>query len=264
MIPTNNTSFLRGAWAITKTGMSALIESLKIANSGIDFADFFTPRQDLGIDENGIAHIDIKGSLLDAAPPIFEKIGSTDYRSIREEIAAAQDARAIMLRIDSPGGTVSGLEEASEAIRSSSVPTYAFCDGMACSAAYHLASSADGIAASMSADVGNIGTVLAWYDDSELLASIGLKAEVITNEGADLKGTFRDSPMSDSQREFLQEEVNAMGEQFRNHVESNREVDPEVFRAGWYSGDRAQQLGLVDAVTTYSYAVETLTNQVGG
>ena len=258
MIPTNNTSFLRGAWAITRPGMAALLESIRTAKSDTDFSDFFSPRQAITEDADGIAHIDVKGALIDNAPAIYEKIGSTDYRSIIAEIDAAQDSSAIMLRVDSPGGTVAGLEEASQAIMESNVPVIAYCDGMACSAAYHLASSASAVVASPSADVGNIGTVLAWYDDSVLMESMGYKMEVITNEGADLKGTFRDSPMTDSQREFLQEEINIMGEQFRNHVESNRAVDPEVFRAGWYQGERAQSLGLIDAVTSYEYARQTI------
>ena len=258
MIPTNNSSFLRGAWAITKPGMAAFLESLKMSTSGITMADFFTPRQSMQVDDHGIAHIDIKGALIDAAPAIHEKIGATDYRSIRSEIDAAQDAKAIMLRIDSPGGTVAGLEEASNDIKGSSVPVYAYTDGLCCSAAYHLASSAQNIIASPSATVGNIGTVLSWIDDSALMAAMGLSQEVITNEQADLKGTFRDSPMTAEQREFLQEEVNAMGDQFKQHVESNRQVDPEVFRAGWYSGDRAQSLGLIDAISSYDYAHATI------
>jgi len=106
--------------------------------------------------------------------------------------------------------------------------------------------------------VGNIGTVLSWIDDSALMAAMGLSQEVITNDQADLKGTFRDSPMTAEQREFLQEEVNAMGDQFKHHVESQRQVDPEVFRAGWYSGDRAQSLGLIDAISSYDYAHATI------
>ena len=258
MIPTNNTSFLRGAWAITRPGMVALLESIRTAKSDMDFADFFSPRQAITEDEDGIAHIDVKGALIDNAPAIYEKIGSTDYRTLIAEIDAAQDSKAILMRIDSPGGTVAGLEEASQAMMDSSVPVFAYCDGMACSAAYHLASSAAAIIASPSADVGNIGTVLAWYDDSVLMESLGYKMEVITNEGADLKGTFRDSPMTDSQRDFLQEEINVMGEQFRNHVENNRSVDPEVFRAGWYQGERAQSLGLIDAIASHEYARQTI------
>lgn len=263
MIPTNNTSFLRGSWAITRPGMIALLESIKTAREDINFEDFFTARESITEDEDGIAHIDVKGALIDNAPRIYEKIGSTDYRTILSELEAAQDSKAIMLKIDSPGGTVSGLEETSNAIASSKVPVYAYCDGMACSAAYHIASSAEAIVASPSADVGNIGTVLAWMDDSALMESMGLSMEVITNEGADLKGTFRDSPMTAEQREFLQDEVNLMGGQFRDHVESNRSVDPEVFRAGWYQGERAQSLGLIDAIASYEYTRKTILGSIG-
>ena len=262
MIPTNNTSFIKGAWAITEQGMTSLLRSAKLAmQANFDMDDFFNTRDTVAIDDHNIAHIDIKGALMDNAPGIFEKIGCTDYRTIREEIAVAQEAGAtgIMFNIDSPGGTVAGLEEASAAIASASVPTIAHVDGMGCSAAYHLAASCNQIGASPSADVGNIGTVLAWYDDSEFLAKLGFKAEVITNEGADLKGTFRDSPMSESQREFLQEETNRLGDAFQQHVSANRpNIDSEVFRAGWYSGDRAGELGLVDAICTRTEARDQL------
>jgi len=243
--------------------MIALLESIKTAREDINFEDFFTTRESVTEDEDGIAHIDVKGALIDNAPRIYEKIGSTDYRTIRSEIEAAQDSKAIILKIDSPGGTVSGLEETSQAIADSKVPVFAYCDGMACSAAYHIAASTKEIIASSSADVGNIGTVLAWMDDSALMAAMGLSLEVITNEGADLKGTFRDSPMTAEQREFLQGEVNLMGNQFRSHVESHRNVDPEVFRAGWYQGERAQSLGLIDAIASYDYTKKTILGSIG-
>ena len=265
MTPTNNTSFLRGAWAITKPGMSAMLETLEAVKAGIDFEDFVTTRGKAGIDGDGIAHVHVKGSLLDNAPAIFEKVGSTDYRSIRAEVDAAKSegAKAIMFTVDSPGGTVAGLKEAANAIQGAGIPTLAYCDGMACSAAYYLASAADDIAASPSAEVGNIGTVLAWWNDSKLLEEIGLSMEVITNEGADLKGTFRDNPMSESQREFLQQEVNAAGQDFQDHVSSNRDVDAEVFRAGWYSGEKAQSLGLVDAIGSFDEARQALVRSLG-
>lgn len=258
--PTNNSAFLRGEWAITRHGMMALLESMRFAQrADIELDDFFSVREPMHIDEYGIAHIEIKGALMDNAPKIMEKIGMTDYRTIRSEIAQAQDAMGILLKIDSPGGTVAGLEEASDAIMASKVPTVAYVDGMCCSAAYHLASSSEGIMASPSSDVGNIGTVLAWYDDAQFLADMGLELNVITNEGADLKGTFRDSPMTEAQREFLQEETNRIGEEFQDHVLENRpDIDEEVFRAGWYHGKRAGQLGLIDAIGNYDEAQAAL------
>ena len=88
--------------------------------------------------------------------------------------------------------------------------------------------------------------------------------EVMTNDGADLKGTFRDTPMTDSQREFLQEETNRIGEEFQQHVIAHRpNINSEVFRAGWYHGTRAGELGLVDAIGSKEGAYAMLVNAVG-
>jgi ClpP class serine protease len=90
---------------------------------------------------------------------------------------------------------------------------------------------------------------MAWSDDNPAWEAMGVEFHVMTNEGADLKGTFRDSPMTDSQREFLQEQLNEHGAAFRATVEGNRpNIDSEVFRAGWYSGEKALSLGLIDTI----------------
>jgi ClpP class serine protease len=63
----------------------------------------------------------------------------------------------------------------------------------------------------------------------------------------------------ETQLEFLQESINSAGEAFRDHVTEGRTnagamLDPEVFRAGWYSGDKALELGLADAIATRAEA----------
>lgn len=248
-------------WAISAHHFEAVRSRMRAALEAspvgfFDVSDLVTPRAGMKIDEfTGDARISIQGALADKAPPIWEKLGQTDYRSIQSEVAQAIAAGAdsITLAIDSPGGTLAGLEETADAIGRASeagIPVVASCDGMACSAAYWLASSAEHIHATPSAEVGNIGVVLAFADDTAFWEGMGVEFHVLTNEGADLKGTFRE-PLSDSQRAFLQEGIDQHGAAFRNHVQGNRPaIDPEVFRAGWYSGERAVSLGLVDSIST--------------
>jgi ClpP class serine protease len=186
-------------------------------------------------------------------PPIWEMVGNTDYRTIAGEIGAASKAEAlgIVLHVDSPGGMCAGLPEAARAIERASVNMHVRAEvrGMACSAAYYLACMADEIVASPSSDVGNIGTVMAWVDATDFYESQGISFNVLTNEGADLKGMFHDAGrISETQIEFLQAQVDALGADFRAVVDGNRTVDPEVFRAGWYSGGQAISLGLIDAI----------------
>jgi protease-4 len=242
-------------WAIWPAAFRPLVDQLRLFSGDqqafFDISDFIVPREGALVDEEGTGHVSISGALGDNMPPIWGKFGNTDYRQLRSELAeiSRSGAERLVLHVDSPGGMVSGLEEAGQAILDTGLATAARVDGMACSAAYYLACCADLIEATPSSDVGNIGTVLCWADDSAFWEGMGVEFHVMTNEGADLKGTFRDSPMTDSQREFLQEELNRVGADFRHHVEGNRDgIDPMVFRAGWYSGDQALGLGLIDTV----------------
>lgn len=251
-------TLLSRPWAISQRHFSALQASFRsvLAHSPESFfelSDFVTSRQSAAITDDGTAIVHVSGALADKAPPIWEKLGHTDYRSVRDEVSSAMDsgASSIHLAIDSPGGAVAGLAETADAISEAArhVPVTAHCDGMACSAGYWLASTADSISASPSAEVGNIGVVLVHYDDSEFLSSLGVEVNVMTNEGADLKGTFRER-LTESQSAFLQESLDHTGSEFRQQVEGSRNnIDPEVFRAGWYSGQKAQDLGLIDTLT---------------
>lgn len=250
---------LDGPWAISERDFLSLRNQLAAVFAArpdgfFELADLVTPRAGLAFDEDrGVATISVQGALADKAPAVWEKLGQTDYRTIRAELdqARAVGASMINLSIDSPGGSLAGLEETSRAIAECSaagIPVTAHADGMACSAAYWLASSADRITATPSADVGNIGVVMAWADSTKFWESQGVEFHTLTNEGADLKGTFRESP-TDSQLEFLQDRIDEHGADFRDHVTNSRDVDPEVFRAGWYSGPTALSLGLVDKIT---------------
>ena len=244
-------------WAISPSALHDLRCSLNAAANPEalgNLSAFIVTRKAATMDEAGTAHVHIKGALGDNMPEVWGMLGNTDYRDVRAEIAQAKEAGAesIVLHIDTPGGTVSGLEEASADISNAaeSMTVIAAVDGMACSAGYHLARQADHITATPSSEVGNIGTVMAWADDKPAYKSIGVESHVMTNEGADLKGTFRDSPMTDSQKEFLQSQLNHHGGEFRATVEGNRPgIDEEVFRAGWYSGEQAVSLGLIDTIT---------------
>ncbi len=234
-------------WCATSEALQEMAHNHDMAiNANITMVDFFTAREPMAIIEEGIAQINISGGLLDSPPAIHEKTGGTAYKTVIAEIDEAKlaGAKGIFFNVSSGGGSVTGLKETSNAIMSAGLPTMAHCDGVACSAAYYLASSADELASSPSALVGNIGTIMSWQSNS------GLATEVIINDGADLKSTFK-GELSDTQREFLQNQVNAIGEDFKDHVLNTRDaIDSEVFRAGWYSGEQAVDLGLVDGIAT--------------
>ena len=234
-----------------------------------ELSDYYTLRKKLAIDQDGIAHIEIRGALLKESRPITERCGlAIRYSTVIAETQAAVSAgaKAIIFHIDSPGGTVSGNIECAEMIRDVQIPTMAFCDGLACSAAYKLAAGTNFIGATKSAIVGNIGTIMSWADCSEFWQKWGVNFKAIVSENADLKSTFHLEP-DETQLAFLQESVNEAGQAFRDHVTAGRlaagvSMSAEVWRAGWYSGNRAMDLGLIDAIGSAEEARRFLASQI--
>lgn len=235
----------------------------------IQIEDFFELRPESVMDADGIAHIHIHGALVDSCPAIYEKLGlCTRYSTLIDEINASveQGAKGILFHADSPGGTVSGCVEAAKVILNLEIPTVAFCSGLACSACYKLISGCDYIVASESATVGNIGTIMSWMDCSEFWKNSGIEFKALVSEGSDLKSTFHLEP-NEAQIEFLQEGLNEAGRQFREHVTAGREkagatLDPEIWRAGWYSGRKAGELGLIDDIGSAEEAKQMLTSVI--
>jgi len=261
-------------WLILQNAIPRLVSSIsqipepaQLAEIEID--DFFELRPESKMDDANIAEIHVHNALVDTCPAIYEKLGMvTRYETIRSEIDSAIEsgAEGIMFVMDSPGGTVSGNVELSQYVMELAVPTVTFARGLCCSAAYKIAAGTDKIIASPSASVGNIGTILSWVNMEEFWASMGVRFEALTSEGADLKSTFHTEP-NETQRQFLQDGIDESGRQFRDHVIAGRaaagkEVDDEVWRAGWYSGEKAGSLGLVDGIGSIELAREELLNLI--
>ena len=96
--------------------LSALEIGERKSDSGEDdyLSNFYTKRQSSFIDGDGIAHIEVRGALLNKAPSIYEKWGlATTYSTIiaETESATSQGAKGILYTFDSPGGTVAGVVE---------------------------------------------------------------------------------------------------------------------------------------------------------
>jgi len=216
----------------------------------IEIDDFYQLRPAAQI-VDGVGIISVQGLLTNDVPAIYEKVGIvTTYNTIRAEIEGAimAGAGAIELRINSGGGSVNGAIELSRFIASLSVPTVAFVTSCACSAAYMLASATDRIYITETAQIGNIGTIMKWTDWTGFDQRMGLQDKAIVNEGATLKSTFHLEPNAE-QLAFLQETANQHGETFKQFVSEQRpQIDAEVFKAGWYSGQRAIELGLADEI----------------
>lgn len=245
-------------WLIRPEALKSLAFNFARITGGplddVTIEDFFVLRPDASFETIGdkrIAHVWIQGVLVCEVPPILEKIGLvTTYATIAREMEQAMAADAVVLHINSPGGTVVGNREVAEMIASFGKPIVGHVNECACSAAYKIAAGCQALIATPSAQVGNIGTILSWPDDDKFWEDMGIVWKALVSEGADLKSTFHLEP-NQEQLQFLQESIDEAGFIFRSHIQAQRpNIDEEVWRAGWYSGEHAEGLGLVDALGT--------------
>lgn len=259
-------------WFITPSGYRAvrsvfeskLIRSkCKEGDGEEDYSMFVNSRKEMEIDGNGIATIDICGTLGKGLSGIEKCCGATDYEDIEDDIEAAIEAnvRGIFFEIDSPGGQCTGNGEVADMIQSlrGKIPMIAYTDDMMCSAAYNIGVSCDYVFASQSATVGSIGTIVPFVDESGMWEMEGIKFDPVTNAAGDLKSTMMGPSIgTDAQRAYLQQYVEDAFAQFRGNVLRNRRVADEFMRGQAFLAPRALEANLIDGILTEDSAYSKL------
>jgi len=180
----------------------------------------------------------------------------TDDRKLTEAVAGLADdnsVKALIVSIDSPGGSVAGGESLHDAIAqvAAKKPVVAVMGGTAASAGYMVAVPAARIFAREATLTGSIGVLLETGEVSGLLKTLGIEAEAITS------GPLKDQPsfvrrLTPEGRDVLHGLVMDMYEQFVGMVASGRHMDAarvrELADGRAYTGRQALRLGLVDAI----------------
>jgi protease IV len=169
------------------------------------------------------------------------------------KVAADPAAKALIIAIDSPGGSVGGGEALHDAIaRVAAVkPVAAVMGGLAASAAYMIAVPAQRIFALPGTLTGDIGVFLTTANFSGLLGKLGIDTAVIKS------GPLKDvpsltQPLTPEGQQMLQGIVTNLYDQFVAFVAQGRHMDPAKVRqladGRPYTGQQALQLGLIDAI----------------
>ena len=216
-----------------------------------------------------IAVVRIGGILL-TQPDFVDQFmgGFADTRDIGRQVEAAGDdsaVKAILLRVDSPGGSVDGLSELGDAVTRARhrKPVIAAVEGMAASAAYYAIAGATEIVAARMDMVGSIGTIVVVYDASEAAKSAGLRVVPIATGKYKATGSFG-TPLTADEQAYLQSIVDVYFDDFRRQVMSGRGrfVGPaewsEVSDGRVFVAPEAQRLGLVDRLGTFGATLRRL------
>lgn len=195
----------------------------------------------------------------------------TEDRKLLEAVTAlAKDATvpAVIVSIDSPGGSVAGGESLHAALSrvAAAKPVVAVMRGTAASAGYMAALPAARIFARDSTLTGSIGVILQTGEVSELLDRFGVSAESITSGPLKDQPSFL-RPLTPQGREYLNGLVRDMYEQFVAMVAQARRLDParvrELADGRAYTGRQARELGLVDEIGGEAEARDWLARERG-
>ena len=219
---------------------------------------------------DGIAVIDLNGPLTKYPTSFQALFGGTAMIRVREALRAAvrdPDVLGIMLRIDSPGGTVAGGAELAADIRKAAArkPLYAFADDLAASGALLALAQARKAYGSAGAQIGSIGVYMVIEDSSQQYQQDGVKVHVVSSaplKGIGVDGTEVTAPMIAE----WQRRVADLADWFVSEVATGRRQPVEAIQKlatgqSWVA-EKARELGLIDGVMTFDEALARLRSEV--
>ncbi len=202
-----------------------------------------------------VAVISVCGPLEHQKSPWFDS-----YESILSRFMGAmcdEDVTSIVLRIDSPGGEVSGLQETVRRMRDArqtyDKPVIAFADEEAYSAAYAISCACDEVYIPESGGVGSVGVLATLCDRTEATREAGLRVEVVRSGTRKAEG-HPDIPLTDSVLLHTQQRVDALAKQFFRLVAEVRPTNRkalEALQGQCLYGQKAVDAGLADGVLSF-------------
>jgi protease-4 len=177
--------------------------------------------------------------------------------------------RAVVLRINSPGGVVAPTQEIATAVRrlrEAKKPVVASLGSVAASGGYYVAVAADRIYASPGTLTGSIGVVMQLANVEGLLKKVGVEYVVVKAGAYKDVGNFA-RPMTPEERRILQSLLDDVYDQFIGAVAEGRGLDPQTVRGfaegRIYSGRQAQGLRMVDDLGGLDDAIEAAAKMAG-
>jgi protease-4 len=212
-----------------------------------------------------IAVIGVNGPIVSGEAPEFDLTGPTSVAAsasiVRLIKQAARDpqVKAILLRVDSPGGSVIGSDEIYHALKQANKPVVVHMGALAASGGYYVSMAADHIVAHPDTLTGSIGVISEFTNIEGLYEKLGLRSTVIKS------GEFKDfgnptSPFTDEDRKLWQAVIDETYESFVRIIADNRGMTVEEVKqladGRIYTGRQAYALKLVDQLGYFEDAVD--------
>jgi protease-4 len=192
--------------------------------------------------------------------------GDQDRVEALDRLGRSTTAKAVIVHVDSPGGTTAGAEQLYDALTrlKDKKPIVAVVDGLAASGGYIAAIAADHIVAQETSLVGSIGVLFQYPNFTDLLKTIGVQVEAIRS--SPLKAAPSGfEPTSPEARAAIESIVHDTYEWFRRLVQSRRSLDPtqldRVSDGRVFTGRQGLPLKLIDAIGDEKTAIAWLSKE---
>jgi protease-4 len=207
-----------------------------------------------------IAIVEIKGVIAQSSE-VIEQI---------DHYAEEDGVKAIILRIDSPGGGVGPSQEIHREIlklkAKSKKKVVASMGSVAASGGYYIACASDLIIANPGTLTGSIGVLMEFTNIEELFKKIGIKGVVLkSGEHKDIGSPFRE--MTPDEKKIIQTVIDNVHQQFIQAVSEGRKLDREkvvqIADGRILTGEQAKELGLVDQMGNLQDAIDVTAKMVG-
>lgn len=245
-------AFLIGAFS------GCLVFALAIFVIAVFFAAGRRGSGELSLSTNKVAIVPIEGEIFDSRDTI-EAIHRYDRN---------HTVKAIVIRINSPGGAIAPSQEIYAEIRKVDKPVIASMDSVAASGGYYIAAACDEIVANPGSITGSIGVILQWLEFEDLVRWAKMKPETITSGAMKAAGSpFQ--KLTEAERQYLQRIVLQLHSQFVRAIAQGRsgkisEADVARLADGRvFTGEEALQLKLIDRLGTLDDAVNLAGQRAG-
>jgi protease-4 len=209
-----------------------------------------------------VAIITIKGTIITGEGFIKKQI---------DQAKEDEDVKAIVLRVNSPGGTVTGSDyiyhHLQELIAERKIPMVVSMGGLAASGGYYVSMACGNerenvIFAEPTTWTGSIGVIISMIDLSELLNEYGVKDNTIASHDLKTMGSML-RPMTEEEREIWQGLIDEVFDRFKNIVKSGRakfEENPdaldELATGQVFTAKQAKENGLIDEIGFIEQAID--------
>jgi protease-4 len=239
-------------------GSALLFFTVSLIALAVYFSDQEAPS--FSLSTNQVALLEIEGAIFD----------SQTFNQQLKDYGRRSGVRAVVVRLNTPGGGVAATQEIYEAVLRFRTETrkkvIASMSSVAASGGYYVACATDRVYANPGSITGSIGVIAEWYNYGDLLRWAKIQDVVIKS------GEYKDAgnparPLTEAERAYFQRLIDGLYNQFVSAVVKNRKMPEGAVRkladGRVYTGEEAKQLGLIDDLGTLQDAIQAAARMSG-